>query len=236
MKTAFSFFIALTLVGVALVFAGRSKTLACDSNTVQGNCVKYARTQVALPSKDLTTFEAKLSIINHRFPRVGSAAIMPAPGNLAEFGHVAVVRNVVVRGDGGLKVTVQESNYGDCAITTRTVTPESRDIRGYFDPAYPWGQSNPAIDRLSASSGPVAKPFNIIVTGSGFDTSTARGIIMGGWCDSFGKCTVPNEAITNKSSGSVTVPVTLNSPGTYTLYIFNAASGKTSNGKPVTAG
>jgi hypothetical protein len=236
MTTSISFLMAITVAAFTYICPSHAIPTACDSNTVQGNCVKYARTQVALPAKDLTTYDAKLSIINHRFPRVGSAAIMPAPGDLAAYGHVAVVRNVVVRTDGGLQLVVEESNYGDCAITKRTVTPESRGIRGYFDPAYPWGQSNPAIDRLSVSSGPVGKQFNITVTGGGFDAATARGIIMGGWCDSFGKCAIPNEAITDKSAGSLTVPVTLNSPGTYTLYIFNVASGKTSNGKPVTVG
>jgi hypothetical protein len=73
----------------------------------------------------------------------------------------------------------------------------------------------------------------VSVNSSGFDAATAQGMIFGGWCDAWNKCPVPNDVIMNKSSTYMVVPMTLNSPGTYTLYIFNSASGKTSNGKPI---
>ena len=233
MKRTLVLLVALTLTTSALLRTETANAWVCDSNTLQGNCVKYARTQVTLPTTDLTTYSAKLSIINHRFPTVGSAAIMPAPGSLAEYGHIAVVRNVALRSDGGIQLTVQESNWGDCAITTRTVTPESRNIQGYFDPRYPPGQS-PKLDFVSPSVGTAGQQFQVTATGLGFEASGAQGIILGGWCDTFGKCSIPNNVMTDKSSTSLRIPITLTTPGTYTLYIFNSASGKTSNGKPIT--
>jgi hypothetical protein len=206
----------------------------CDTNSVQGNCVLYARSQVSSLPYGLTTYASKLNIINHRFPRVGSVAIMPAPGDNAPYGHVAVVRNVAINSNGTLALTIQESNWGGCNIYTRLVTPEARNIQGYFDPAYPSGQESPRLDSLSNAIGYSGQQFYVSVSGAGFDTSTVQGIILGGWCDSFGKCAVPTGAIQSRTSTSLQVPVTLNSPGTYTLYLFNASSGKTSNGKQIT--
>lgn len=234
MKRAFIFLIALTVVSLALLLSQPTNAFVCDDNTLQGNCVKYARTQVALPQTDLTSYQAKQSIINHRFPTVGSVAVMPAPGTLAKYGHVSVVRNVKLKPDGSLELTVEESNYGDCAISKRTVTPESRTIQGYFDPTYPSGQSSPRLDAVSPSSGTAGQQFYITATGDGFEASGARGMIYGGWCDAFGKCAIPNDVITNKSSTSLRIPVTIGTPGTYTLYVFNSSAGKTSNGKPIT--
>ncbi len=50
-----------------------------------------------------------------------------------------------------------------------------------------------------------------------FYTGLVQGIILGGWYDYFGKCTVPNNVLLNKTSSSVQVPVTLG-VGTYRLY------------------
>ena len=206
----------------------------CDTNSVQGNCVLYARSQVSSLPYGLTTYASKLNIINHRFPRVGSVAVMPAPGDNAPYGHVAVVRNVAINPNGTLSLTIQESNWGGCNIYTRLVTPEARNIQGYFDPAYPSGQESPRLDSLSNAVGYSGQQFYVSAAGAGFDTNTVQGIILGGWCDSFGKCAVPTSAIQNRTGTGLQVPVTLNSPGTYTLYLFNASSGKTSNGKQIT--
>ncbi len=234
MKRAFVFLVALTIISSALLMSQPTNAFVCDSNTLQGNCVLYARSQVPSLPTGLTYYQAKQNIINHRFPTVGSVAVMPAPGTLAQYGHVAVVRNVVLKPDGGINLTIEESNYGDCAITTRPVTPESRGILGYFDPRYPSGQSSPRIDSVSPSSGTAGQQFYITVIGAGFEASGARGMIYGGWCDAFGKCAIPNDVITNKSSTSLSIPVTIGTPGTYTLYVFNSAAGKTSNGKLIT--
>jgi hypothetical protein len=234
MKRKLMFLIALTLTISALLVTQPTKAFVCDSNTLQGNCVLYARSQVPSLPTGLTYYQAKLNIINHRFPTVGSVAVMPAPGTLAQYGHVAVVRSVAIRTDGTLQLTVQESNYGDCAISTRTVTPESRSIQGYFDPRYPSGQSSPKLDSALPSSGTAGQQFYVTATGTGFEASSAQGMILGGWCNSFGKCSIPNNVMPIKSSTSLKIPITLSSPGKYMLYIFNSASGKTSNGKPIT--
>lgn len=206
----------------------------CDPNTIGGNCVLYARQQVAsLPPINLTYYGAKTSIINHRFPTVGSVAIMPTTGSTSANGHVAVVRNVAINPlNGSLTLTIQETNWGNCVVTTRTVTPESRNIEGYFDPNYPSGQSNPKTDQLLNASGSAGTQFWVHANGSGYNTSSVQGIILGGWCDYFGKCTIPNNVIANKSSTNLDVPVTLGA-GTYQLYLFNSSTGKTSNGKTI---
>ena len=92
----------------------------------------------------------------------------------------------------------------------------------------------PRLDALSNAVGYAGQQLYVSAAGAGFDTNTVQGIILGGWCDSFGKCAVPTGAMQNRTSTSLQIPVTLNSPGTYTLYLFNAASGKTSNGKQIT--
>jgi hypothetical protein len=208
----------------------------CSSNTIQGNCVKFVRSVVnPMPSTDLTSYSAKLSIINHNFPTVGSVAIMPAPGNLAQYGHVSVVRAVTVKADGKLSLTLEESNWGDCAVTTRpNITPESRNIQGYYDPRYYNSpHSTPKINGLTNFTGVTAKELLVGVSGAGFDTGSVEAIIMGGWCDSFGKCKVTNNLIQEKTSTGMKIPVTLNSAQTYTLYLFNSQSGKTSNGQQI---
>jgi hypothetical protein len=63
---------AKEVINLALQTSTTTTNIAC-------NCVAYARSQVpSLPSIDLTSWSAKLSIINHRFPRVPSVAVIPA--------------------------------------------------------------------------------------------------------------------------------------------------------------
>lgn len=223
------------IIAVFTMVLGLTNTILaqCNQNTVQGNCVLYARQEVPSLPYGLTYYQDKINIINHRFPRVGSVAVMPAPGSNAQYGHVAVVRNVAVNSDGSLNLTIQESNWAGCYISTRTVTPDSANIQGYFDPNYSSGQASPRLDSLSNSTGYANQQFYITANGANFDTNSVQGIILGGWCDYFGKCSVPNNVLANKSSSSVQVPVTLGS-GTYRLYLYNSASGKTSNGKVIT--
>ena len=198
------------------------------------NCVVWARSQVPLLPPNLTSYSQKLAIINHRFPRVGSVAVIYVPtGPSAPYGHVAVVRGVAINSDGSLKVTLQEANWSPCAITWRTGTPESLRIQGFFDPAYPSGAASPKLDQVSPSSGSAGFKFYTTASGLGFEATSAQGIILGGWCDSFYKCVVPNNVMPSRSSTSLRIPLTLGA-GKYMLYIFNSSSGKTSNGKPIT--
>jgi hypothetical protein len=202
------------------------------------NCVTYARSQVRPLPSGMTSYDEKRAKINHRFPVVGSVAIMPAPGGNAPYGHVSVVRNVEVLSDGRLRLTVEEANWRtsdkEPCVSKRTITPEERNIQGYFDPTYPSGEASPRLDSLSPVTGAAGKQFYITATGAGFDPASARGMVYGGWCDSFGKCAIPTDVIKNRGGTSLQIPITIGSPGRYTLYIFNSASGKTSNGKPIT--
>jgi hypothetical protein len=207
-------------------------TNALTTSGVECNCVAYARTQVALPAVDLTTYSAKLAIINHRFPRVGAAAVIPSP-SFPTNGHLAVVRNVAINADGSLTVTLQEANWTACKITTRSGKPENLNIQGYFDPTYPAGSASPRLDKLSVTSGSAGRQFSTTASGGGFDANSTQAMLFGGACNAFGKCVVPNSVMTSRSSSSLTVPLTINTRGTYTLYFFNPISGKTSNGKTI---
>ena len=224
------------LVDGANQFVGEALQLNAVAATENSacNCVVWARSQVPLLPPNLTSYSQKLAIINHRFPRVGSVAVIYVPtGPSAPYGHVAVVRGVAINSDGSLKVTLQEANWSPCAITWRTGTPESLRIQGFFDPAYPSGAASPKLDKISPSSGLSGLQFYSTASGAGFEANSAQGIILGGWCDSFFKCVVPTNVIQNRSSTSLRIPLTLGA-GKYTLYVFNSSSGKTSNGKPIT--
>ncbi|HEY0458130.1 MAG TPA: CHAP domain-containing protein [Pyrinomonadaceae bacterium] len=232
MRKQYTLTVGLIAVMTLILGFANAAFAQCDPNSLPGNCVLYARSLVPQLPYGLTYYSDKQAIINHRFPRVGSVAVMPLSGS--SYGHVAVVDNVAIRADGGLSLTLKESNWTSCQITTSyNVTPESRNIEGYFDPSYPSGQSNPKISSLTNNYGYSGTQFYVNVSGSGFNTSSAQGIILGGWCDYFGKCTVPNNVILNKTTTGMQVPVTLSS-GNYTLYIYNSSTGKTSNGKPIT--
>lgn len=221
---------AASLIAEAL----QTKLLAAESTAC--NCVLYAKSQVPSLPSGLTYYSAKVNIINHRFPRVGSVAVIPvASGPSAPYGHVAVVRNVVVNRDGSLNVTIEEANWEACKYSRRTGTPDGLRIQGYFDPAYVSGSASPRLDSLSPSTGPVGRQFSTTAAGDAFDSSSVRAIVLGGaYCTTFDRCVVPNNAITQKSTRSLYVPLNINAAGSYYLYFFNATSGKTSNGKPVT--
>jgi surface antigen len=225
------------VVFTAAILAANTFALSqsCSPDSAEGNCVVLARSEVPSLPTGLTTYQSKLNIINHHFPTVGSVAVMPVSGANAPYGHVSVVKSVAINANGTLTLTVDEGNWVHCVISYGTaITPESRNIQGYFDPNYPSGQASPNLTSLSGSTGTHGQQFYVTASGSGFDPATSQGIILGGWCDSFGKCAVPNNVIQNKSSTSLQIPVTLSSTGTYTLYIFNQASGKTSQGKQIT--
>jgi hypothetical protein len=232
MKRAFILISALAAISLLLALP--------HTANAQGecNCVTYARSQVRPLPSGMTSYDEKRAKINHRFPTVGSVAIMPAPGGNAPYGHVSVVRNVEVLSDGSLRLSVEEANWRisdkEPCVSTRTITPQERNIQGYFDPKYPSGEASPRLDSVSPANGSAGKQFYITVTGDGFDAASARGMIYGGWCDSFGKCAIPTNVIKNPSRTSLQIPITIGAPGKYTLYIFNSASGKTSNGKPLT--
>ena len=62
MKKAFALLGALTVIGLALASLRPADAGGCDSNTVQGNCVLYAHSQVRSLPTGLTYYQAKLDI------------------------------------------------------------------------------------------------------------------------------------------------------------------------------
>jgi molybdopterin-binding protein len=207
---------------------------ASSTDNLACNCVLWARSQVPSLPSGLTSYSQKLAVINHRFPRVGAVAVINVPsGPTSANGHLAVVRGVAINHDGSLQLTLQEANWTSCQITWRSGTPASLNIQGYFDPAYPAGATSPRLDLASPASGTSGRQFYTTASGVTFEANSAQAIILGGWCDSFYKCVVPNNVMTNRSSASLRIPLTMG-VGNYMLYIFNSNSGKTSNGKPIT--
>lgn len=218
-----------------LVFSDSLQTtLATSASYDPCNCVSYARSQVpSIPtSVNLSSYDNKVRIINHRFARTGSVAVINVGNN--GIGHVAVVRNVAVNFDGSLQLTLQEANWEKCKVTYRTGTPIGLKVEGYFDPTYTWGTAHPKLGSLSPTSGPTGGKWWTTAIGSGFDQYNTQAILLGGsWCTTFAKCVIPNDVMTSKSSSSMRVPLTINGRGSYTLYFFNPTTGKTSNGKPI---
>lgn len=222
--------ICLYFCGFVGVQAQVNCSIAANQDRPECNCVKYARSQVLQLPGDLFTLAQKRAVMNHAFPRVGSVAVHDIFGDV---GHVSVVRNVKVNSNGSLTATVQEGNYKSGYITTRTDTVDALKIVAYFDPTFSSGDSYQKLDRLSVSSGPAAKEFRVTIYGLNFEVSNVQVVILGGWCDTFAKCVVPNGALSEKSTTQLTVPLTLNNAGTYHLYVFSPRNGKTSNGKPI---
>lgn len=201
-------------------------------------CVWYARSKVPLLPYGLNTYNDKEAIINHLFPQgdggsMSSVAVHKINGDV---GHVSVVTGVRVLNDGNLRVYITEKNYSPCAVTTRDGTMEALKITGYFDPRY-YNQprSFPNIARATYPSVSAGTHFTLTITGSGFDTNSMQAILLGGnYCKTFTSCVIPNNHLIDKSSSGVKVPLTINSPGKYRLYIFNANQGKTTFGHPLT--
>lgn len=200
-------------------------------------CVWYARSKVPSLPTGLWNLNDKKAVINHLFPQGdgGSMSSVAVHNIFGDVGHVSVVTGVAIRSDGNLRVYITEKNYSPCAVTTRDGTMEALKIIGYFDPRYPVPSSFPNIISATNSTGKTGIPFTVSINGSGFDPSSMSAVIMGGnYCTTFYSCVIPNNHLMNKTSSSVKVPLTLNSPGNYRLYLFNANQGKTTFGQPIT--
>jgi hypothetical protein len=202
-------------------------------------CTDYAHELVPSLPYGLYTLQDKINTINHLFPQgnggpMSSVAVHDV-GTTA--GHVSVVTGVGVRSiDGNLNVSITEKNLAlDCRISTRTGTMEGLKIVGYFDPHYAVPSSFPNITGATNTTGNANVPFTVNLSGSSFDPSSMTAVILGGaYCTGFYSCQIPNAYLVNKTGSSVQVPLQLNSPGKYRLYIFNANQGKTSFGQAIT--
>jgi hypothetical protein len=107
--------------------------VSCDTATNRCNCVYYARCKVPSLPYGLTYYTDKVRIINSSSAATGSVAIMNVG---APYGHVAVVTAVKkdIRTGSVTSITVTEANYSPCKITTRTGSPASLKVTGYFRP------------------------------------------------------------------------------------------------------
>ncbi|MCC6743721.1 MAG: CHAP domain-containing protein [Acidobacteria bacterium] len=220
------------LVETAASFINGSmdKVASCEQHAC--NCVLYARCRVPSLPGPLNTHQQKLDIINHQFPRVGSVAVHNI--NTSGAGHVSVVTAVAIRTDGNLDVTVTEANYQSCRITSRTGTPSSLKIAGYFDPAYSSGQSHPTLGSASPSRLTATRQTFVTLSGTNFPTADAQVMIFGGSCMSWGSCVVPRSSLQNVTSTRLVVPLTLNTRGTFHVYVYSPSTGKTSQGRKLT--
>jgi len=220
----------------------RAGTDLDPNNPDRCNCVLYVRNNFvsSLPNP-LTYASQKRNVINHYFPRVPSAAIHPInSGRYAENWHVSAVRNIVIDNtNGSLKLTIREANYPSCGIYERTGTPEQLGIMGYYDPTYPATSGSrsdmtaPKLNTITNSSVPRGREHEIVANGANFEASNSQIVIFGGWCDAWGKCVIPNSHLRQPTSTKLRIPLIMNNPGDYHVYVFNPTTGKTSDGKKI---
>lgn len=104
------------------------------------NCVLFLRNQrgINLPKKNLTSYAAKVSIINSHFPRENSVAIIKIPGRNAGIGHLAEVTKLDQE-NGRLTMRLLEANNPKRGYYERTITGENLEeiqkkanIVGYY--------------------------------------------------------------------------------------------------------
>lgn len=114
------------------VTASMKTSDSCDTSTNRCNCVFYSRCRVPKLPYGMTTYSDKVKKINSNVPTVGSVAIMNV---YPPYGHVAVVTAVSRDSRGRVStITVREANYQACRISTRTASPSSMKVTGYFRP------------------------------------------------------------------------------------------------------
>lgn len=110
------------------------------NGTNDNNCVLYLREQrgIRLPSKNLSSFSSKVSIINSHLPSTHSVAIIKTPGKNSGIGHLAeVVRFDKINGKA--MMLLYEANNPTRGYYERTITGDSLEeiqkkanIVGYY--------------------------------------------------------------------------------------------------------
>ena len=211
-------------LAVAMIFAIFSMPgISTAQEDNRCNCVLYARQRVpALPSGLFNT-EDKRRIINSMFPRPGTVAVF-------SYNHVAVVTNVQIDSDGSLVISIDEANYRPCQFGSRRGKMSDLQIVGFFDPRFNPGDMPPQVRPGSTLNGPTGRQFMANISGTGFDPQTVQLVLMGGnYCNTWGRCVVPTSVISNRTRGTLSGPLTINSPGRYSLYVFNSRDGRSSN-------
>ena len=91
-----------------------------------------------LPPQNLTTYAAKVSIINSAAPREESVAIIKTPGRNAGIGHLAEVTGLEQK-DGKVTMRLSEANNPNRGYYERTITgnnleeiQKNANIVGYY--------------------------------------------------------------------------------------------------------
>ena len=124
--------------------AAHSVVRKVGKGTNDHNCVLYLRQQrgIKLPAQDLTSFAAKLSIINSSVPNEKSVAIIKTPGGNASVGHLAEVTGLEQK-NGKVTMRLSEANNPNRGYYERTITGKSlEDIKknanivGYYIEPY----------------------------------------------------------------------------------------------------
>src|SRR4029079_7737235 len=90
--------------------------------------------------------------------------------------------------------------------------------------------ANPSVSSITPTS-VGAGVFNETINGSNFDPATVEVVINGPSC---APCTVPNGALTTKTSSQVVAPVNLVNTGSFTFQVCNGGSGTLSNSQTLT--
>jgi len=151
----------------------RVVTSSSCEDTYKCNCVLYVKycKGVPLPS-GLTTWKAKLKIINSSVPIVGAVAIIDTTATVKE-GHVAYVQTVNPDGT----ITIDEANYHTCEVGQRTGTPQALKVVGYY--VVPGTAPAPTISQVTPNQVTLNIPTWLDVYGANINSAFTAGVRVG---------------------------------------------------------
>src|SRR5215213_3643075 len=93
--------------------------------------------------------------------------------------------------------------------------------------------SAPSITNISPTT-VMAGTFSSTINGSNFNPSNAQIVVTGPNCPTTTSCVVPNGVLTTKTSNQLVGPVTINTPGSFTIQVQNGSGTTLSNGTTLT--
>lgn len=93
--------------------------------------------------------------------------------------------------------------------------------------------SAPSITNISPTT-VMAGTFSLTINGSNFNPSNAQIVVTGPNCPTTTSCVVPNGVLTTKTSNQLVGPVTINTPGSFTIQVQNGSGTTLSNGTTLT--
>lgn len=93
--------------------------------------------------------------------------------------------------------------------------------------------ASPVISDVTPTSASVGT-FTMTVTGDAFNPAAVQFVITGPNCPTTSSCVVPNGVLTTRTATRLTGPVTLTSPGTFTIQVRNGDTASLSNSRTVT--